>query len=242
MRRFMVTTAVVLFLFVTDSRAQSGAALPQPDAAHASQASCVILKRMGRIARAESRLPSLGIRGKQFRYVEGKLPEGFSFHGKMTDQDVLNLQARGATVFVLESHYTSEDLQEARADCGGKTGKAPNHAELKASAAPAPETVASGPTPTPNSPAPKTPTSRTDDSPPSSTDTEAALLDVSSTPAGADVYVDDHLSGQTPATLILEPGSHRIAIKRSGFVVWQRKLKLPGGHTNVDAELVPKAK
>ena len=72
---------------------------------------------------------------------------------------------------------------------------------------------------------------------------EAALVDVSSTPAGADVYIDELFFGSTPATtIILTPGDHKIAVKKDGFVVWQKKLSLPSGRTSVDAELLPKAK
>jgi PEGA domain len=67
-------------------------------------------------------------------------------------------------------------------------------------------------------------------------------MDVSSTPTGADVYLDDHFFGRTPSTIVLRPGDHEIAIKKSGFIVWQKKFKLSSGRINVDAELVPKAK
>lgn len=274
MKRLMVRTGFVVFLLSTKSHAQSGAVIPQAHAGHASQESCVILKRMGRVDRTKSRLYSFGISGKQFRYVEGQLPEGFSSHRKLTDHDVRSLQASGAQVLVLDSHYTSEDLKEARADCQGGTGKALNQTEAKASPAPAP--IASIPTPaskpltakppdtkaltpkaedstssartaetpaTAPAPVPKPPAPRTNDtaSPPGTT--VAALLDVSSTPAEADVYIDERLSGRTPTTaIILTPGDHNIAIKKSGFVVWKKKFNLQSGRTNVDAALVPKSK
>lgn len=285
--RTVMITAFVVFLLPTKSHAQSGAVVPQADAGQAPPASCVILKRMGRIDRAKSRLPSLGITGKQFRYVEGKPPEGFSFHRKMTDHDVRNLQAKGAQVLVLDSHYSSEDLQEARANCLGQSGKTLTQAETKAPPAPArgsiagnsaptpmahtlkapaPETLttkasklqatpettaaktptpeASAPkTPAPDTPVSKTPVSKSNDTPPSPGTLVAALVDVSSTPPGADVYIDEHLFGRTPATtIILMPGDHKIVIKKNGFVVWKSKFNLPSGHTNVDAALVPKAR
>ena len=262
MKLFGVRTAFVLFLLSTKSHAQSGAVIPQADAGHASQASCVILKRMGRLDRAKSRLPSLGISGKRFRYVEGKLPEGFSSHNKMTDHDVRNLQAQGAQVLVLESEYTPDDLKEARADCRGEAGKTPSQGGAKALPAPASGATSITPvpppialtskapepkTPTPKAPAPETrasnmPASEIDASVFSDGTTVAALLDVSSTPTEADVYVDERLSGRTHATLILMPGDHKLVIKKSGFVVWQRKFKLLSGRSNVDAELVPKAR
>lgn len=253
MKRLMAgTTFVVVFLFSAKSHAQSGAVIPQADAGHASQAGCVILKRMGRGDRAKSRLPSLGIRGKQFRYVEGKPPEGFSLHRKMTDQDVRNLQAQGAEIIVLEPNYTADDLKEARAGCRGETGKTPNLVEAKAVPAPEGGAIAGTPglspmAPTPKAPTPETrasnmPASETDASESSDGATVAALLDVSSTPTEADVYIDERLSGRTPATLILMPGDHKLVIKKNGFVVWQRKFKLQSGRSSVDAELVAKAK
>lgn len=228
MKRLIVGTSFIVFLLATKSHAQSRAVIPQPDAGHASQTSCVILKRMGRVDQVTSHLYSFG---KQLRYIEGKLPEGFALHGGMTDHDVRNLQAEGAEVIVLESHYTPEDLERARADCRGETSKKPDQAGSKAPLAQAPGAIGSTPTPA----------LKADDSA-SSMDAEAALIDVSSTPTGADLYIDEHFFGRTPSTILLRPGGHEIAIKKSGFVVWQKKLKLASGHIDVDAELVPKAK
>lgn len=237
MKRLMVGTAVIVFLLATKSYAQSGSAFPQADAGRGSQVSCVILKRIGRVGRVTSQLYSFGIGGKQFRYIEGKLPEGFSFHGKMTDHDVGNLQTHGAEVIVLESHYTSEDLKEARADCRGEAGKTSNQAKTnalsgQATAIQAQAAISS----TPAAPL------ETDDSASSRDTMEAALVDVSSTPAGADVDVDGRLFGRTPSTIILSPRSHEIAVKKSGFIVWRKKFKLSSGHIIVNVELVPKAK
>ncbi|HYY73001.1 MAG TPA: PEGA domain-containing protein [Candidatus Bathyarchaeia archaeon] len=278
MKRLMVGTAFVVFLWSTKSHAQSEAVIPQADASQAPQASCVILKRMARGDHTKSRWYSLGMSGKQFLYVEGKLPAGFSLHHKMTDQDVRNLQGRGAQVLVLESDYTSADLQEARAGCGGEAGKTLDHAETKALPAPAPASIAStstpaskpftekspapraddsassagitepaagGPTPAPapKPPKAKAPTGKANDFARSTGTADAALVDISSTPAGADVYIDELFFGSTPATtIILTPGDHKFAVKKDGFVVWQKKLNLPSGRTSVDAELVPRAK
>lgn len=281
MKRLLVRTGFVVLLLSAKSHAQSGPVVPQTDRGHAPQTGCVILELMGRGDRTKSRLYSLGISGKHFRYIEGKLPEGFSSHDKMTDHDVRNLQARGAQVLVLDSHYTSEDLKEARANCAGQTGKTLTEAETKAPPEPAPALVASSPSPaakqlTARPPDAKAPTPKAEDSAsstgttgpaagappaaakppkaksptpkanhlsPSTGTAEAALVDVSSTPAGADVYVDERFFGQTPATtIILTPGDHKIAVRKSGFVAWQKKLSLPSGRTNIDADLVPKAK
>lgn len=265
MKRVAVTTGFVLLLVCTTSHAQSTAVTLGADPAPASQTSCVILKRIGRIGQAESRLTHFGISGKQFRFVEGKLPDGFSFRERMNENNVRNLQSRGTQVLVLDAHYTADDLKEARADCQRGSGKAASHVEAKGSPPPAPtpvnsttaptarpapttESIASASAPSANAttldkaPSVKASTSKTDGSGSSAGTTVAALLDVSSTPAEADVYVDDHLSGRTPSTLILMPGNHKIAVKKSGFVVWQKKMKLPSGPTNVNAELLPKSK
>ena len=232
MKRLMVRTAFIVFLLATKSHAQSRPVASPTDGGQASQANCVIFKRMGRVGQVTSHLYSLGMRGKQFQYVEGKLPEGFPFHGRMTDHDVRDLQTRGTEVIVLESHYTSEDLDQARANCRGGSGKTTNQAELKAPPTQAPGATASTPTPV----------LKTDDPASSMDTTEAALIDVSSTPTGADIYIDEQFFGRTPSTVVLRPGAHEITIKKGGFVVWQKKFKLSSGLINVDAELVPKAK
>ena len=68
------------------------------------------------------------------------------------------------------------------------------------------------------------------------------MVDVSSTPTGADVDVDGSLFGRTPSAIILRPGGHEIVVRKSGFIVWRKKFKLSSGHINVNVELVPKAK
>ena len=249
MKRLLLTAAFGVFLLSAKSHAQSGAVIGQADAGHlpssvaASPPGCVILQRMGRVDRTKTRLYSLGLRGKQFRYVEGKLPEGFSSHGKMTDHDVRNLQGRGVEVMVLESHYTSQDLQEARARCQGEAGKTEMQAELKAPPELAPAPIASAPAPAPNrAPAVRPATPKADDSASSVGITEAALLEVSSTPTEADVYIDERFFGRTPSTIILMPGDHKIVVRKSGFIIWKRKLKLASEHSNLDAALLPKSK
>jgi PEGA domain len=213
-------------LLVSQSLAQSGAVIPQGGSGHAGQASCVILKRMGPADEVTSKLYSFGIRGKQFQYVEGKLPEGFPFHGRLTDHDVRNLQARGAEVLVLESHYTADDLKQARDDCRGETGKTPNQAEAK----PAPSQLAAATTGTP------TPALSGTTTTPIAAATELSL---SSTPAGADINIDGNFAGQTPSTLSLAAGEHTVQIAKKGFAPWERKIRSSGGTTRILAELEP---
>lgn len=81
------------------------------------QTNCVILERMGAVSQVTSRVLSFGVRGSEFQFVEGKLPEGISFHNKLTERDVRNLQASGSDVIVLDSDYFPTSLMEAREGC-----------------------------------------------------------------------------------------------------------------------------
>ena len=142
----------------------------------------------------------------------------------MTDHDVRNLQARGAEVIVVESHYTSEELKEARNDCKGDTGKTPNQA---------------------TSPVPGQDTKTTASLPDlqfksdASTENTAkiALVDFSSAPSQAEIEIDGSFVGTTPSSVSLTPGEHVVAIKKAGFGAWQRKITVSTGHVNVNAEL-----
>ena len=133
------------------TKAQSGAVTSQGGAGHAQKPDCVILKRMGPADEVTSHLYSFGIRGKQFQYVEGKLPQGVSFHGRLTDHDVRTLQQHGAEIQILESHYTAEDLKQAREQCESTTEGAPLN---QTSAAPATSMHDSGQSASPSSQAP----------------------------------------------------------------------------------------
>lgn len=221
--------------------AQSGAVIPEHGAGHANQPTCVILKRMGPADQVTSHFYSFGIRGKQFQYVEGKLPDGFPFHGRLTDHDVRNLQSRGTEVLVLEPHYTTDDLKQARADCRGETGKTPNQAEAKATPG---DTPAAEPSSAATSP---TPVAAKVSGPPASSGSSAssaaaaaasAKLSVTSSPTGADIMVDGSFVGNTPSEVQLAEGEHTIVVKRSGFKDWERKMKISGGsNVHLNAEL-----
>jgi hypothetical protein len=216
-----MTLAVVAHTFISGAvaLAQSG---------HASQASCVILKRMGPADEVTSHLYSFGIRGKQFQFVEGKLPEGASFHGRLTDHDVRNLQERGAEVLFLEVHYTEQDLKDAREECKGMTGANPNQVSVTKSE---PEQGAEQP-----AASHARPSAATQAGLQSSASSEPSLS-VDSTPQGADIEVDGAFVGNTPSTVPLAPGSHEISVKKKGFADWTRKMNFRGGSVHLNAEL-----
>lgn len=69
-----------------------------------------------------------------------------------------------------------------------------------------------------------------------------AELQVASTPPGADIEIDGKFVGSTPSSISLAPGDHEIAVKKSGFAPWNRKITVSTGHINVSADLAPEAK
>jgi hypothetical protein len=66
-----------------------------------------------------------------------------------------------------------------------------------------------------------------------------ASLAVESTPPGADIEIDGDFVGNTPSTITLTLGSHKVTIKKKGFADWTRKMNLTGGQVHVSAELEP---
>jgi len=224
MKRMLFLSSLIA-CFVASCSAQSGTIIPENGAGHAPQPSCVILKRMGPADQVTSHIYSFGIRGKQFQYVEGKLPDGFPFHGRLTDHDVRNLQSRGTEVVVLETRYSPDDLKQARADCKGETGKSPNQAEAQAAV---PADAAPVPTDPPASaPAPAAPSDPTPAAAPVAG--SDGKLSIVSNPDGADIEIDGSFVGNTPSDLQVPEGEHIITVKKPGFKSWQRKMRVTGG-------------
>lgn len=219
MRKLLRAVPICLLAPALMVKAQSGAVAPQGGTGHANPASCIILKRMGPADEVTSHLYSFGIRGKQFQYVEGKFPVGSSFHGRLTDHDVRGLQERGAQVVVLEPHYASQDLKDARSQCNGMRPEKPNQAsEPAAKSQPdseAKSVSAANPAPT----------------------AAQASIAIDSSPPGADIEIDGAFVGNTPSTVAVSPGMHQISVKKKGFTDWSRKLNVTGGSIHLNAEL-----
>jgi PEGA domain len=74
------------------------------------------------------------------------------------------------------------------------------------------------------------------------TNAALTLVDIASTPPGADIEVDGKFVGNTPSSISVSPGDHDIAVKKSGFTAWDKKVSVSTGHINLSAELVPEAK
>ena len=207
-----------------------------------AQQPCVILKRMGPADQVTSHLYSFGIRGKQFQYVEGDLPQGVKFHGRLTDNDVRKITNAGGRVAVVESHYTDQDLAQARRSCGASSsdmsasGGSPKpeskSKENENDPASQAQTSEVGATAAPQAPAPAAQPAPA----PSTEDLTTAVL--KSDPPGADVTVDGKYMGSTPSTVRLVPGDHTILVEKAGYKAWQRTMTVnPGGIVTIDAAL-----
>jgi len=62
-------------------------------------------------------------------------------------------------------------------------------------------------------------------------DPALSLVEVKSIPDGADITVDDKYMGNTPSTLKLTAGDHKIKLEKSGFKTWERTLTVNAGAT-----------
>ena len=67
----------------------------------------------------------------------------------------------------------------------------------------------------------------------------ASNLAISSTPVGADIYVDQNFVGNTPSTVSVPSGKHSISVRKAGFQDWARDMNLSGGAITLNAELLP---
>ena len=67
-----------------------------------------------------------------------------------------------------------------------------------------------------------------------------ARLSITSLPDGADIEIDGAFMGNAPSSLELQPGDHRVVIRKSGYKAWERTLKVSGGDVRVKAELEKK--
>ncbi len=64
-----------------------------------------------------------------------------------------------------------------------------------------------------------------------------ATLDISSTPAGAEIELDGSFSGDTPSAITVTPGEHIIRISKAGYKSWERKMKTTSGNIKIAADL-----
>lgn len=60
---------------------------------------------------------------------------------------------------------------------------------------------------------------------------------VTSEPAGADIEIDGSFVGNTPSSIEIMAGEHRIVVKKVGFKSWERTVRTSGGDVNLAAQL-----
>jgi hypothetical protein len=66
-----------------------------------------------------------------------------------------------------------------------------------------------------------------------------ASIDITSSPTGADVELDGNFVGNSPSSIGVSPGDHTISVKKSGYKLWERNIKISSGKVNISVELVP---
>jgi hypothetical protein len=58
-------------------------------------------------------------------YLAGEYPAGIPFRSQIKDKDVDKIRAKGGRVLILDPHYTHDDLEKARKECGIATESTP---------------------------------------------------------------------------------------------------------------------
>jgi hypothetical protein len=71
-----------------------------------------------------------------------------------------------------------------------------------------------------------------------SSGSQSAKVQLESTPPGADIEVDGSFVGNTPSDLEISEGEHSIVVSKTGFMEWERKLRVSSGsNVHLNAEL-----
>jgi len=65
----------------------------------------------------------------------------------------------------------------------------------------------------------------------------AAILEIVSTPPGADIEIDGNFVGNSPSSLSISQGNHTLRLTKKGYNTWERKLTVFSGKVTVAAEL-----
>jgi hypothetical protein len=67
---------------------------------------------------------------------------------------------------------------------------------------------------------------------------EQGTLQLTSSPAGAEIYLDNQYSGTTPSTIAgVIPGSHSLEVRSAGYKSWKAVVTVPAGTSNYFASL-----
>jgi len=66
-----------------------------------------------------------------------------------------------------------------------------------------------------------------------------ADLTVSSTPDGAEIEIDRKVAGNTPMTVPLSHGEHWVTLRKDGYRLWRRRIKIESSTLELNAQLLP---
>jgi hypothetical protein len=71
-------------------------------------------------------------------------------------------------------------------------------------------------------------------------DAVLSTVQIDSTPTGAEITVDEKFMGNTPSSVRLAAGDHKIKLEKSGFKTWERTLTVSSGATATVAPTLEK--
>jgi hypothetical protein len=67
---------------------------------------------------------------------------------------------------------------------------------------------------------------------------ESGALELTSSPTGAEIYLDNQFRGSTPTTISgVEPGNHTLELRSKGYRSWKATVAVPSGTSNYFAAL-----
>ncbi|MDD1681302.1 MAG: PEGA domain-containing protein, partial [Methanoregula sp.] len=67
---------------------------------------------------------------------------------------------------------------------------------------------------------------------------EKGTLKLTSSPAGAEIYLDSQYRGTTPSTISdVDPGNHTLEFRSNGYKIWKSVITVPSGTSNYFAAL-----
>ncbi|MEO7673089.1 MAG: PEGA domain-containing protein, partial [Pyrinomonadaceae bacterium] len=68
--------------------------------------------------------------------------------------------------------------------------------------------------------------------------TSASTTVIKSDPEGADISINGRFMGSTPSSLLLQPGEHKVILKKAGFSDWERTItSTAGGNVTLNASM-----
>jgi hypothetical protein len=152
-------------------------------------------------------------------------PEG---EGKATL--IINVQSKKGVSWGAGDRMADKFYEQVSEELGGETKQAAS-VKSQEKAIPVPDAKAVPSEPTMTKPAESNSLAGTHDS-------DKGKIVVTSVPDGAEVYVDDDLVGNAPATLRLSSGKHTVKVLQQGYKPWTKQFAVyAGSEMNLKASL-----